>query len=152
MVSLADVLLFGPPILVLPAAGAGAALGAVNVPLTTEQRLGNEFMSLPWPVSENALLRPQGRDRKAETASAEYTCSYGGATAYDPQSPRRRVVSRSCAASLFVTFSSADVFTLPALRAPRSALKRAPHSNALRTQTRIALKRAPHSNLQRAPH
>ena len=58
MVSLADVLLFEPPILVLPAAGAGAALGAVNVPLADDQRLGNEFMSLPWPVSENALLSP----------------------------------------------------------------------------------------------
>ena len=52
VVSLADVLQFEPLILVLPAGGAGAAAaaGAVNVPLTAEQRLGNEFMSLPWPV------------------------------------------------------------------------------------------------------
>ena len=50
VVSLADVLQFGPLILVLPAGGAGAAAAAgaaANVPLTAEQqRLGNECMSL----------------------------------------------------------------------------------------------------------
>ena len=56
VVSLANVLQFEPLILHTPAAGAAA--GGMNVPLTAEQRLGNEFMDLPWPVSENALLSP----------------------------------------------------------------------------------------------
>ena len=58
VVSLANVLQFEPLVLVVPAGAAGAAAGAVNVPLTAEQRLGNEFMGLQWPVSENGLLGP----------------------------------------------------------------------------------------------
>ena len=58
VVSHANVLQFEPLILVVPAGAAGAAAGAVNVPLTAEQRLGNEFISLQWPVSENGLLGP----------------------------------------------------------------------------------------------
>ena len=57
MVSLANVLQFEPLILVVPKT-TGAAAGAVDVPLTAEQRLGNEFTSLQWPVSENGLLGP----------------------------------------------------------------------------------------------
>ena len=90
VVSLADVLLFEPPILVLPAAGAGAALGAVNVPLTAEQRLGNEFMSLPWPVSENALLSP----------FADVVLSLGqlalSAHKLDPVGQAQRLANRLC--------------------------------------------------------
>ena len=90
VVSLADVLLFEPLILVLPAAGAGAAVGAVNVPLTAEQRLGNEFMSLPWPVSENALLSP----------FADVVLSLGqlalSAHKLDPAGQAQRLANRLC--------------------------------------------------------
>ena len=104
------------------------------------------------PVTTDTIIVLPTNCRLHLTAGAEYTYSYGGATAYDPQSPRRRVVSRSCAAPTFATSSSADIFTPPALRVPRSALLSAPHSTALRTPTRSALQRAPHSNALHTPN
>ena len=46
------------------------------------------------PVTTGTIVLPTNL-RLHLTAGAEYTYSYGGATAYDPQSPRRRVVPRS---------------------------------------------------------
>ena len=96
VVSLADVLQFEPRVLVLPAGGAdgAAAVGAAMVPLTAEQRLGNEFMALPWPVSawvsENGLLSP----------FADVVLSLGqlmlSAHKLDPAGQSQRLANRLC--------------------------------------------------------
>ena len=46
------------------------------------------------PVTTDTIVLPTAC-RLHLTACAEYIYSYGGATAYDPQSPRRRVVPHS---------------------------------------------------------
>ena len=46
------------------------------------------------PVTTDTIVLPTNC-RLHLTAGAEYTYSYGGATAYDPQYPRRRVVPHS---------------------------------------------------------
>ena len=90
VVSLADVLQFEPLILYIPAAGMPAGVIAGNVPLTAEQRLGNEFMDLPWPVSENALLSP----------FADVVLSLGqlmlSAHKLDPAGQAQRLANRLC--------------------------------------------------------
>ena len=69
------------------------------------------------PVPTDTIVLPTNC-RLHLTAGAEYTYSYGGTTAYDPQSPRRRVVPHSRLTCRLPRVSLTRIWTLPALSLP----------------------------------